>query len=131
MKGNLLETSYLTCVRGSLNIEYVLLMCGRYDGQEFFKPHLVYCLMRFIKITTQDKNINLDDVPEEQQFIVKIAEQMANDKAELEHLYNIGCKAAEEFKATNIDKKMESKLVFFIRQRMLDEMTDKNNSPTI
>lgn len=68
--------------------------------------------MRFIKIATQNKNITLNDVLEELQFIANIAKQVANDNLELECLYKIGYKAAKEFKATNADKKVKSKLVF-------------------
>lgn len=82
--------------------------------------------MRSLNIASQYLNIDLSKIPKDKLFIAKIVSQLATDVAQFDPLYDLGCNAAEEYRAKNPHDITESKIVFYIRQKLLVAMSNKN-----
>lgn len=81
--------------------------------------------MRKLKIATRDVTFHLENTPAEYSFIEAIAQQYANNVEDLKTFYDVGVHAAKDLKVKNSVDCFEKKIVWIVRQTILQEKNKK------
>lgn len=78
--------------------------------------------MRYLKIASNgNEGLQLENVPDEYQFVEQIAKRYAKSNDELKSLYSIGVDAANKYKARAPETNYHSKVAWIVEQTIKSE----------
>lgn len=81
--------------------------------------------MRKLKIATRAVEYHLENVPSEYSFVEALSQQHANYLQDLKTFYSVGVLAAEKLKANHSAEYFEKKVVWLVRQTIIEKKNKK------